>query len=78
MGVELHPRVRGWLSGTAYVGDLDAAVQLFQRGSATVFMTDSHADYFVKNIILILAELRALIVVSEPGAIVEVTAAVIP
>ena len=71
-GLQFIP-VAGVASGTAYVGDLDAAVQLFQRGSATVFMTDSHADYFIKNIILILAELRALVVVSEPGAIVEVT-----
>lgn len=65
--------VSGVAEGTAYVGDLDAAVQLFQRGSASIFMTDSHADYFIKNIVLILAELRALVVVSEPGAIVEVT-----
>ena len=71
-GLQFIP-VSGVASGTAYVGDLDAAVQLFQRGSASIFLTDSHADYFVKNIILILAELRALVVVSEPGAIVEVT-----
>ena len=71
-GLQFIP-VSGVAAGTAFVGDLDAAVQMFQRGSASVFLTDSHADYFVKNIVLILAEIRALVVVSEPGAIVEVT-----
>lgn len=60
-------------AGTAYVGDLDAGVQLYERGTASVFMTDSHADMFIRNVILILAELRALVAVTEPGALVEVT-----
>ena len=59
--------------GTAYVGDLDTAIQLFERGSASVYMTDSHADMFIRNIVLILAEVRALVAVVEPGAIAEVT-----
>lgn len=59
--------------GTAYVGDLDAAVQLFRRSTATVMASESHADYFIRNLVLLLAEIRALAVVSEPNALVEVT-----
>jgi HK97 family phage major capsid protein len=65
--------VSGVTAGTAFVGDVAAGMQLFRRSSAAVYMSDSHADFFIKNIILILAEIRALAVVSEPGAIVEVT-----
>jgi HK97 family phage major capsid protein len=64
--------------GTAYVGDFQAGVQIFDRGSTTVYLTDSHADYFVKNIVLLLAEIRALIAVTEVAAIAEVTAGTAP
>lgn len=67
-GLQFIP-VTGVDAGTAYVGDLDAALQMFGRGSATVYMTDSHADYFIKNIVLILAETRALFAVTEPLAL---------
>ena len=59
--------------GTAYVGDLGAAVQLFRRANASIFLTDSHGEFFVSNIVLILAEIRASVAVSEPAALVEVT-----
>jgi hypothetical protein len=36
-------------------------------------MTDSHDDYFLRNILVILAETRALSVVAQPAAIQEVT-----
>ena len=65
--------VSGVAVNTAYVGDLGSAVQLFRRANATVFLTDSHADYFIKNIVLILAEIRASVAVSEPAALVKVT-----
>jgi len=55
-------------AGTAYVGNFQEAVQLFTRSSAEVFMTDSHADYFVRNLLLLLAEIRALATVPTPGA----------
>ena len=66
--------VPGLAVGTAYVGDFQAGVQIFDRGSTTVYLTDSHADYFIKNIVLLLAEIRALVAVTEPAAIAEVTA----
>ena len=59
-------------AGTAYVGALDTAVTLFDRGVSNVFVSDSHSDYFVKNILLVLAETRGLPVVTEPLAAVRV------
>lgn len=55
-------------AGTAYVGNFQTAVTLFSRGSADVFMSDSHADYFIRNVLVILAETRALATVPEPAA----------
>jgi hypothetical protein len=59
--------------GTAYVGDFKTGVTLFERGSTSLYVTDSHADYFLRNILVILAETRALAVVTEPLAIQKVT-----
>lgn len=58
--------------GTAYVGDFKAGVTLFNRGSASVYLTDSHADYFVRNILVVLAEARALAVVTQGAALVKI------
>jgi HK97 family phage major capsid protein len=55
-------------AGTTYVGNFQLAVQLFTRAAAEVMMTDSHADYFVRNIILLLAEIRAVATVPDPAA----------
>lgn len=60
-------------AGTAYVGNFQTAVQLFSRGSAQVFLTDSHADYFVRNVLVLLAEIRALATVPDPAAAAECT-----
>lgn len=59
--------------GTAYVGDMATAVTLFARDTVSVFMTDSHADYFIKNLLIILAEQRALPAVTQPNAAEKVT-----
>jgi HK97 family phage major capsid protein len=58
-------------AGTAYVGDFQSAVTIFDRGTTSVYLTDSHADNFVKNILLLLAEIRALVTVPEPQAAAE-------
>lgn len=68
--------VPGVPAGTAYVGDFQAAVQLFTRGNAEVYLTDSHADYFIRNILLLLAEIRALATVPDPAAAAECTVGV--
>ena len=62
-------------AGTAYVGDFQAGVTLFDRGVSDVFLTDSHSDFFVKNILVLLAETRVKSVIDEPNALCKVTAA---
>jgi HK97 family phage major capsid protein len=57
--------------GTAYVGDWTKCI-LWDREQATVQMTDSHLDFFVRNLLVILAELRAAFGVVQPSAFVEV------
>jgi hypothetical protein len=58
--------------GTAYVGDFKQAVTLFARDQVAAYMTDSHEDYFIKNLLVILAEQRALVAVTEPAAAEQV------
>jgi HK97 family phage major capsid protein len=64
--------------GTAYVGDFKTCVTMFARNTVTSYMTDSHADYFVKNLLVILAEQRALVAVTEPKAASRITVTVGP
>ena len=59
--------------GTVFVGDMKSCVSLFARNQVAAYMTDSHADYFVKNLLVILAEQRALAAVTEPNAAEKVT-----
>lgn len=56
--------------GTCYLGDLKQAV-LWDREQATVRMSDGVEDYFVRNLVAILAELRAAFGVFRPPAIVR-------
>lgn len=65
-------------AGTAYVGDFKTGETLFERGAASVYLTDSHSDFFLRNTLVILAETRALAVVTEPTAIRKVTGPVTP
>jgi HK97 family phage major capsid protein len=60
-------------AGTAYVGDFSSAVTVFDRGTTDVYLSDSHADNFIKNILLLLAEIRAYVAVVEPQAAAECT-----
>ena len=41
-------------------------------------MTDSHADFFLRNQLVILAEQRMLVAAVEPGAMVKTTLGVAP
>jgi len=59
-------------AGTALVGDFRKAV-LWDREQATVTMTDSHADFFIRNLVAILAEERLAFAVTRPSAFVTVT-----
>lgn len=72
----LRPIAVGALpAGTAYVGDFKEAVTWFDRNTASVFMTDSHADMFIRNILVILAEQRSAFAATELNAAAEVTVA---
>ncbi|HKE67390.1 MAG TPA: phage major capsid protein [Micromonosporaceae bacterium] len=65
-------------AGSAFVGDFQSGVSLFDRGNTSVFLTDSHASLFISNILVILAEARVKSVVDEPLAIAECTVATVP
>lgn len=58
-------------AGVGYVGDFRKAI-LWDREQATIQMTDSHLDFFVRNLVAILAEMRAAFGVIQPNAFVEV------
>lgn len=57
--------------GTAYLGNWGKAV-LWDREQASISVSDSHSDFFIRNMIAILAELRAAFGVIRPTAFVEV------
>lgn len=58
--------------GTAWVADWNWAV-LYDREQASVQATDSHADFFVRNMVAVLAEMRAAFAILRPQAFVKVT-----
>jgi HK97 family phage major capsid protein len=58
-------------SGVGYVGDWTKAI-LWNRQQASISITDSHADFFVRNLVAILAEMRAAFGVIQPSAFVEI------
>lgn len=58
-------------AGTALVGDGRYAIVL-DKEDGQIFMTDSHSDWFTKNLIAILAESRLALAVTLPAAFVEV------
>ncbi|MFF9894968.1 phage major capsid protein [Streptomyces longispororuber] len=58
-------------AGVGYVGDFRKAI-LWDREQATIQMTDSHLDFFIRNLVAILAEMRAAFGVVQPSAFVEV------
>lgn len=57
-------------AGSALVGDFRKAV-LWDREQASVTMTDSHADFFTRNLVAILGEERVAFAVTRPTAFVE-------
>lgn len=57
-------------SGTGLLGDFSKAV-LWDREQTTVTMTDSHSDFFIRNLVAILAEERLAFGVTRPTAFVS-------
>lgn len=60
-------------ANTALLGAFSQASQLFRRGGLTVEATNSHQDYFVKNLVAIRAEERLALAVYRPTAFTKVT-----
>jgi HK97 family phage major capsid protein len=57
-------------NGTFLVGDFEGGAHIRMRQDMTLDISDSHSDYFVKNLLALRAELRAVLVVKKPGAFV--------
>lgn len=56
--------------GVGHVGDMRKFV-LWDREQANINVSDSHNDFFIRNMVAILAELRAAFGCVQPNAIVE-------
>lgn len=50
-----------------------SVVELYIREGVMVFASDSHADFFTRNLVALLAELRAVSVIPQPEGICEVS-----
>lgn len=59
--------------GTFLTGAFGTAAQLYDREQANVRITESHADFFVRNAIAILVESRIALAVKRPEAFVKGT-----
>lgn len=58
---------------TALVGDFRYAV-LWEREGVSISVSDQHADFFIRNLLAILAEMRAAFGVLDPQAFCTITA----
>jgi HK97 family phage major capsid protein len=54
--------------GTILVGDFLNGAQLWDRQATTIFVSDSHDDLFIRNVIVILAEARLALAIYAPHA----------
>lgn len=58
-------------AGTGYVGDWRTCV-LWDREQTSISVSDSHSDFFIRNLVAILAEMRAAFGILKPNALVEI------
>ena len=58
--------------GTALVGAFGTGAQLYDREQASIRISEQHADFFVRNAVVILAEQRLALAVKRPEAFVKV------
>jgi HK97 family phage major capsid protein len=61
-------------AGEAYVGDFQAGLLHLDRQVTALYLTDSHGEEFLSNILRALAESRNKVVVQQANAIVKCTA----
>ncbi len=59
-------------AGTGYLGNWNRAV-LWDREQFSISMSDSHSDFFVRNLVAVLGELRAAFGVLRPKSFVKMT-----
>lgn len=59
--------------GTALVGAFGTGAQLYDREASNIRISEQHADFFVRNAIVVLAEQRLALAVKRPEAFVNVT-----
>lgn len=64
--------------GTAIVGAFRAGASVLERQPVTILTADQHADFFVRNLVVILAEERLGFPVFFPTAFLELTLAAWP
>lgn len=57
--------------GTALMGDFRKAV-MWDREAASIQVSDSHSDFFIRNMVAILAEMRAAFGLIRPSAFCEI------
>ncbi|MFO7743380.1 MAG: phage major capsid protein [Anaerolineae bacterium] len=57
--------------GTGLLGDFRKAI-LWDREAASIQVSDSHSDFFIRNMVAILAEMRAAFGLIRPSGFVEV------
>jgi HK97 family phage major capsid protein len=60
------------VEGTPILGNWNKAV-IWDREQTTISVSDSHEDFFIRNMVAILGELRAAFAVIRPTAFVEVS-----
>jgi HK97 family phage major capsid protein len=60
-------------AGTGITGAFKTGAQIFRKGGVRVEASNSHADFFIKNLVAIRAEERLALAVYRPGAFGEVT-----
>lgn len=58
-------------AGTGLTGDFSTVIW-YDRMLTQLFMSDSHQDFFVKNLVAVLAEMRGALALTRPAAIVSI------
>ena len=61
------------VAGTSLVGAFGTMSQIFRKGGIRVEASNSHQDFFIKNLVAIRAEERLALAVYRPGAFGKVT-----
>lgn len=61
------------VAGTALVGAFSTQSQVFRKGGMRVEASNSHQDFFIKNLVAIRAEERLALAVYRPGSFGKVT-----